>query len=411
MSPYQKIKRFFTEHSWYTVGSNVNNILNYLNSFLIGRLLGPAGMGDIGSFSAYLSLLGIPISIVGTFVTQNASLPRYFHLTFNFIRKYFTWYMLIFLGVCIFSWIFRDVIQTLTHLSYVSSILLLPDVWLSILLVPLMALTLGAERYRANVLAGSLAITIKLLAIPVIFFLHWFSSDISIVAISVGQFIATGILLIYLHTQLPHGQAPDWGRIFEFAYEKRLIYTVLGSASMILVVNIDVVLARRLFDPTSAGIYATWSLLSKVVFFTLGPLLTVSFVKQSKLVNKGSRLFDSSVLPLVVFCLASTVPLFIGYQYIAPIMLKIIFGTRFDALYEHLGLSGIFGALTLLLNHLTNMHIARRSWSTAWTFLCVGGFIFVAYTTSLTLWGFYLAINGVTAVACALLCLDLYRKK
>jgi O-antigen/teichoic acid export membrane protein len=259
------------------------------------------------------------------------------------------------------------------------------------------------------VVASLLGTVVKISAVPIIAISHWYSSDISIIAISLGQVLTALLFWVYLEKRYPYVPSPSLARIFSFARHHHFLYTILGSASMILLVNLDVFIARQLFDSKSAGIYATWSLLSKVVFFTLGPLLTVSFVKQSKKVNLGENALDSSVNILILFCLASLIPLFIGYQYIAPIFLKFVFGGKFEALYQYLGLSGIFGAFTLLLNHLTNTHIARRSWMSIWTVMCVAIFASLSYILHPTLPQYYLLINATVIIASLGLYLGLHR--
>lgn len=399
MDKIKKIHSFLWQHSWYTLGSNVTNFLSYANSILIGRLLGPAGLGDVGSFGAYLGVLTIPIAIVGTFVTQTSSLERHAVSLFNAVRHNMRLYVLGLLLLVVGSLIFSPVIASITKLSLIGSVLLLPDLWISLLTIPLAAITLGGERYKANVIASLLGTVVKISAVPVIAISHWYSSDISIIAISLGQMLTVILLWTYLHKRYPHGPSPSLGRIMIFARRRHFVSTIIGSASMILLVNLDIVVARHLFDGANAGIYATWSLLSKVVFFTLGPLLTVSFVKQSKKVNMGQDALDPSVHILILLCLASLIPLFVGYQYLAPIVLKFVFGSRFEALYQYLGLSGIFGAFTLLLNHLTNTHIARRSWMSVWTIVCVIAVMLLALVLHPSLSQYYLLINATVMTA------------
>ena len=409
MKTIHEFKSFFKQHSWYTIGSNVTNVLSYVNSILIGRLLGPSGLGDIGSFAAYLGIFTIPIAILGTFVTQTSSLEKHAVSIFNAMRSKMELYVLGLFLVLVGSFIFSPAIVMVTKLTFTGSILLLPNLWVSLLTMPLAALALGGERYKASVIASLLGTVMKISAVPVIVIFHWYSSDISIVAISLGQVLTALLLWIHLEKKYPHASSPSLTRIVSFARHHHFLYTIIGSTSMILLVNLDVVIARQLFDSNNAGIYATWSLLSKVVFFTLGPLLTVSFVKQSKKVNMGDNAFDSSVKVLILFCLASLVPLFIGYQYIAPVFLKFVFGGKFEALYQYLGLSGIFGAFTLLLNHLTNTHIARRSWMSIWTVVCVTIFASLSFIFHPSLSQYYLLINATVIIASLGLYVGLHR--
>lgn len=409
MKTISEIKDYFRKHSVYTIGSNLTNILSYANSILIGRILGPSGLSDIGTFAAYLGIFSIPISILGTFVTQISSLESHAISIFNTLRAKLSYFVFGLLLISILSLLFASPIKDLTKLSWTGGVLLMPNLWLSMLIAPLAALTLGGEKYKANVVASFLGTFIKILAVPIIIISHWYISDISIIAITLGQATMALLLWVYLDRHFPKKQSPTLVRIVEFAKNHHLAYTILGSASMILLVNLDIVVARQLFDIRSSGIYATWSLLSKVVFFTLGPLLTVSFVKQSQKANTGENALDSSVNMLILFCIASLVPLFIGYQYIAPTFLKIVFGSKFEALYQYLGLSGTFGAFTLLLNHLTNTHIARRSWYTVWTIACVGVFAAISIILKPNLSQYYVLINATVIVASLGLYLGLQR--
>lgn len=395
----RQIHNFVLQHSWYTIGSNFTNVLSYTNSILIGRLLGPAGLGDIGSFAAYLGIFTIPIAIIGTFITQTSSLEKHAVSIFNAMRSKMGLYLSGLLLLVVGSLIFSPIIAMVTKLSFTGSVLLFPNLWVSLLTIPLAALALGSEKYKASVIASLLGTVMKISAVPIIVIFHWYSSDISIVAISLGQVLTAILLWTYLNKRYPLSPSPSLTRILYFAHNHHFLYTIIGSSSMILLVNLDIVIARQLFDGNSAGIYATWSLLSKVVFFTLGPLLTVSFVKQSKKMNMGESALDSSVKILILFCLASLIPLFIGYQYIAPIFLKFVFGGRFEALYQYLGLSGVFGAFTLLLNHLTNTHIARRSWMSIWTFVCIVVFVLLSSILHPTLFQFYLLINATVILS------------
>lgn len=412
MKEVKKAKNFIIQHSWYTVGSNVTNLLNYANTILIGRILGPSGVGDLSSFGAYLALFGIPMSIVGTFVTQTSSVERYAMSAIGLIRKNIQSYFVSLVVVLVMSFFLKSEISRITHLSLVSSTLLLPDLWLAILIIPLGAIALGREKYKLSALISLFSACMKIMAIPIILITHIYSSDVAIVTLTVGQMFATLLLYRYVAQDFEDaGPSPTWQRVFRFAIEKQFIYTVLGSASMILIANVDIVLARRIFDPKTAGIYATWSLLSKVIFFTLGPILTISFVKQAKKSHSGSSKLDSSVVMILIFCILSILPIYLCYQYIAPYFLKIIFGSKFDELYAYLGVSGIFGTLTLLLNHLANTHIAQHSWHTIWTAVCVGGLVVVCYTIPMNIGQYYVAVNTTVLVAVLGLCTSLYFRK
>jgi O-antigen/teichoic acid export membrane protein len=393
----RKIHKFLQASSWYTIGSNITNFLNYLNTIVMGRLLGPTGVGDIGAFVSYIAIFSIPISIIGTFVTQTAIKETRVNVAFSLYKKYIKHYLYASVLIVIMSYLLKDFLASVTSLSIVGSVLIIPNLWLGLIVVPLMAMTLSSERYKENVIINVISTLIKLLAIPIILATNIYSSDMSIMTMTLSMVFTSVVLYLLLSKHHHNTTPPTLRRLVEFANSKNILYTVLGSASMILLVNVDIVTARKIFDGHTAGIYATWSLLSKAIFFTLGPLLTISFVKQSKTSDQDRSLIDKSVPTIALLCIVILVPFYLIYQYAGPVMLGVVFGARFSELYPHLGLSGIFGVLTLLLNHLTNTHIAKRSWMSAITIVFAGVFVVCTLYYRPALEVYYLAIISVAA--------------
>jgi O-antigen/teichoic acid export membrane protein len=390
---------------WYTIGSNVSNALNYINSIAIGRILGPSGIGDFGVFGAYIGLYTTPIAIISTFITHTAVTPHRSNMLFQLLRRYQALLWGCFAISFIASYLSRNLLSVYTVLSPLSASLLIPTIVLNAFTMPALAALLAREKYKANTLITLTGTGVKVSAIPLIALSLWKSTDASITFLFLGSIITALIISHYIRTQVYidtlSNKTLTLSRITRFAHKQKILYTFFGSASMILIANVDTILARHTLDAHAAGIYTTWSLLSKMVFFTLGPLLTISFVRESKRHTAGDQKSDTSTLHIIGICLLGLPVFYILYQYIAPVLLQIVFGSKFDQLYPSLGLSGVFGCIVLLLNHLTNMHIARRTLWPLWTGLCISIYAYIASTIHLSLSLFYIC-SIITAVVASL---------
>lgn len=134
--------------------------------------------------------------------------------------------------------------------------------------------------------------------------------------------------------------------------------TSLSILGISLLNNADIVYAKKFFTAHDAGIYSSWSLFAKIVFYVTGPLLNMTLIFFAD--NKKEK--HGIVLKLLIGGLILLgVGSFIIYQFLGSFVVSIFFGERFIRVIPILGKAAIFGSLYLLIAFINQYFLAKQS--------------------------------------------------
>jgi O-antigen/teichoic acid export membrane protein len=347
-----------------TLSSFVVNVFNYFFNFLVGRSLGPSGYGEIATLFSYITLLSIPTAILGTIIIQKIGTSSEKKLFYTYsIEKYINGKIIKYIPLLLLSFILIPFIPRITNLSFLTSLVLIPLILLTVLSsiynsyfqgLKLFLLIAGISLVTAFLkMSGGVAVALHLGQLEVVLFFLIVSSLVSYL-LSVYSFKKETRRIV--HDTFPKK------RILHYLLSPQFIVTGISVAAMLALNNIDIIYVKKFFTAQEAGLYSSWSLFAKAIFYILGPLLGVSFIffAHNKNQKDQRKSFLLSLLGLIILGVLS----FFFYTFFAQLIISLLFGKKFISITPYLGLASIFGSLYAIITFVSNYFIAKSSkWS------------------------------------------------
>lgn len=354
---------FYQGGVFITVGSFIVNGLNYLFSVFAAKSLGPKGFGEVSALLSYISVFSLPFTILSYLVIQKISaagsnrLEYAISLEHLFIEK--TKKLIV---VSLPLLIFAPLLQRITNLSSISSYSMIPLVIFALLASFYIAATQGLRLFLLSTIILIGTAFFKLLGS----FLAYVGIDgistIILFLIISALFSAASCYLVF-HNQVKHRSELPVKKIqksiLSILLSRQFVLSALSVIGISLFGTIDVIFVKKFFSAEVAGIYSSWSLLSKAILYAVGPLISVSFIFfSSKETQKNQRrvLFYS----LIILALLMMVS-YIGYTRFSIILINLFFGSGFYALIPYLGMASIFGSLYAGLSYINNYLLSKKS--------------------------------------------------
>jgi O-antigen/teichoic acid export membrane protein len=259
----------------------VANASNYVFHFVVSRLLAPAAYGALGAVLAILVFLSVPLGAVQTLVAKRfAESDEHGSGTFGFLRTFLPIGLLISGCLTIAS-------------PFLTGFLRLDSAWTAVLVAlyvtPALALTVlrgvlqGRMHFRSLALVSSVPMVLRLtIGIPLIATMPSVTAAVaaSLAAECVGILCAALLIGRRALGDLLEGGV-DRGMLRE------LFPIALGLAAVWLLVELDLVLARRFLAPVEAGSYAAAGVLARAVLFVPGAVSLVALPHFSRERGRG----------------------------------------------------------------------------------------------------------------------------
>lgn len=338
---------------------------NYLYHFLMGRMLGISLYGALESIISVLYILSVPTLtmtlVIVKFVSQHKGRGEHAQVAslYSFILNKLLIYGSIFLAILIVA------------SPFVKSFLHLPSIWLALLL-PLSFFINLFYFLNKSILQGlssffRYSILNFLEAIVKIFFAVFLvyigfkvegaygAIVLSIaVALFVSYFYLKGVVKVGVNRQTKYIHAKD---LLKFA-----LPTFITSLGLTSIFTTDVILARHFFPGVESGYYSALSVLGKIVYFAVSPIVLVLFPMISEHHARHesySRILFLGVL--FTFLLSGFITLI---YFLAPeFMILTLFGERYLAIANMLGIFAVFVALLSLAGLFANFYLSiHKTW-------------------------------------------------
>ena len=120
-------------------------------------------------------------------------------------------------------------------------------------------------------------------------------------------------------------------KLIQLIKNRQFLLILFSTLALTIFNNADVVFVKKYFLPFEVGIYSAWSLFSKIILYSLGPFIALSFIffssGQKQLTERKTLHF--SLFILLVVALIS----FIAYKYLTIPLIDIFFGKNLNAYY------------------------------------------------------------------------------
>lgn len=354
-------------------GSMVGNVFNYAFHFSLGRIVDAETYGAAQSLIALLAIVSVPAAALGMVATKYGAIAK--------ARQDYAF------GQDLFSYLNRRIIRYGWPLvaggflltPFIQSFLKIDDVLAVSLLWVLAALTFftsasigilsGWQRFGAVNRAGIIGSAVKLLLGVV---LAWFGFGLDgiifglAVAGIIGYFISVRGLRFLAQGQhdIPVAPSEQAKEPFDFSSVRGYVATAfIGTLGLVVLGNVDIVLAKHSLAPEAAGAYSALTVVAKVIFFVTGVMAAVLFAMSSESVEKNKsqpRNFSVFWMALLLTIAAAAVAV-IAYFLIPDFVMSIFFGDKYLAVAPMLGwfglAAGLYAVVNLMLQQLLSMQV------------------------------------------------------
>lgn len=266
------------------IGSNSVSFINYLYHFVMGRMLGPVGYGELASLIALISLVGIiPGSVSLVIIKQVSSVKDELEVSslVGWLKEK------IFLAAVIFSVFVLSIspfIASFLNIHKISYLVLIAISFLFYLQAGLYRSILqGLLKFKEMVLSILIENSVKFVLSIFLVYLGFYVGGVMfslVISAALGLYVTNRYLRYRLVKSNKLSSHVKPMGIF-------LIPFVIQSIAVTSLYSSDVILVKHFFSAHEAGIYAALSTLGKIIFFGTGPINAVMFPLVSQRDAKG----------------------------------------------------------------------------------------------------------------------------
>lgn len=343
------------------IGNMTVSISNYVFNFLFGHLMSP---GDYGLLISLLSLAAIfssPITSVNMLITQRAATTEESKqpaVIRRSLAQALRWSIALTIILAIIIGVGADWLQTLLNVPETTFLILVAFlVVASFLLGIASGLVRGLERFGLLSISlivqglSRIGLGLGLLGLGV-------AGVMSATPLSylLGTLICVGSLIPILRRKTVDAPATDSPGV------SHLIYLIVVQAIIGLLLNSDVIIARRFLTPQDSGLYAALSILGKTILYLAATVGDVVYPRISRQIKHGIQEQPFKLLiPGAAIVLGAAAPVIGLFSLFPKQIITILYGKQYLAVSPLLGAYGL-AMLPLAVNGVLSQYfIAARS--------------------------------------------------
>ncbi len=353
-----------------TLGSSIGlNVLNYLYTLAMGRILGHGPFGVLSAaFALFWLLVSAPTAAISLTVTKwSASHERPEQLAGLGWELY---HKLLFILVGVLT------VLTVLHLAMgIPTFQTLLFVSVSTVFYCFLAVNTGIlSGLRAFSWLGALALlmgVVKLtLALWLVFFLGWGVPG-ALVAIAISIIVSWSAsfwpLRQFLRIKRPFSPI-DWGPLLSYLGPV-FVVTLAATAFMTL----DILAVKWFLPLEDVGLYAAVMSIARLIFFTASPVAAVLFplvVARRQSATRYQHLFFFALVTTLGACAL----FLIGFSSVPNLIATLLYGVKYPHAAQYLlfagGIVSMYTLVWLFMTYLLSLHHTRFIF---WPFLAIMG--------------------------------------
>lgn len=336
------------------VGSSIANVINYFYHLIIGRLLGPAGYGELValiSLSGLLSILPASINLVVVkYVSASETKEEQIALITWLRLRIFQLSIILFILLLLIA----PFIRSFLHISHLSYIVAVAITFLFSLLT----------FYNRSVLQGLLKfkeISISIVsensirfAVSVLLILLGYQVGGAMIGLVTSVFIAWYITNGYLKTPSRKNQKALSNVKSMIMYS---IPVAVQSIALTSFYSSDLILVKHFFSSYEAGMYAALSTLGKIILFGAGPISAVMFPIVAQRYSKSKEYRKIIILSFLATLIFATTVLIIYFLF-PQFAINLLYGAAYLEASNLLIWFGIFMTLFTICSLLISFHLS-----------------------------------------------------
>ena len=347
---------FFTGSLLMFISLSVVNAGNYLFHLLSGRLLGPTLYGTLQSIISTLYLLNIiPLAlsiIVMKFVALYGKDQEKINTFFNWLNLFLLKLSIIvttILLVLVPLWM--KFLKIDNPLSLIMAVLIVP---VSLFTLASRSFLQGQLKFFALCVSLISEIFLKVFLMLIFIKLGWavMGAVLSIIVSLLLSWIITTVISGYNFSFKQKYHFPQKREIFSYS-----VPVVVSTVAFSSLYTTDIILVKHFFTSFEAGIYASLSVLGKVVYFASFPINNVMFPLVANKYARKESYENYFILSIIIVLLISTL-ISAVYLFFPQLMIGTLYGTKFLGGSGLLFLFGLFISLYALANTLNNFYLS-----------------------------------------------------
>ncbi|KKQ18471.1 MAG: Capsular polysaccharide biosynthesis protein [Berkelbacteria bacterium GW2011_GWA1_36_9] len=346
------------------LGSNFYNGGQFVYHFITGRMLGKANYSDLAAFISVLGIFSVILGTLNMTVVKFIAGEKDTKKVRNFIKWSYFWAIWISLIVSLLLLASGPVVTNFLNITQPAVFYFLPFVLLFYVLTfsgrSILQGLCKFNQYVVSLLAES---AIKIVVSFVLIFLGYalFGAMAGFLAGVIISFIVVR-LTINKYLQGPKGPRPALLPLVK--YSSSVFVQAFAQTSMY---SADLMLVKHFFSPDQAGIYASLSVLARIVFFGATPVIQVMFPMIAKRHAQNApfnKILNLSMLMVVSF----SILLILIFSLFPNIVIEILYGEGFLGGGSMLWWFGLFMAILALASLLTQYFLSINKTKAVWIF-------------------------------------------
>ncbi len=362
--------KFFFSSSVIFAGAFVVNVLNYVFTLIISRMLGVAAFGEVTALFSLMLIITVPATALTMLMTRQAAV--YSIQGTDVIREMFLLLRKnVFLASVIFWLLFMCCVPFLSHFLQIA---FLPLFIFSALIPITLAASLqsgtlqGMQEFFMLSKQNILNALIKLFVSIVLVYL-----GLSVVGVMCGlvlaslaswgySYLATRSLLVATGDSVVSA-APFSLRSIRALFSTILLTTLL----LVLLSNLDVLMAKHFLPADLAGQYGALSTLGKILIYGIGAFITVLLPMVSAAHAEGKEIGQRKGANILALSLSvitgASLFVYVVFSLFPVKIVSILFGARYLPIAPYLATFSIAMACISLVTAFINYFVAVQNHS------------------------------------------------
>ena len=344
-----KEDKFLKGVTYLTFGFLIANCLNYFYNFFTARYLGPKDYGTLIALTSILSVVGVPTSSILLVSTKFTAKYKTDHLKLSKFCSYLAKNVfLLSFFIFVFFLISAGKLIRFLNLEDPMAYFLILFVIFPIFLVPLnQGIFQGKGLFKSiakiDIFGASLKLGLTMIFIP-IFSLKLKGAILAFLLSSIFVLFLYGFLnrdLIFLRKPFL-----EIDKISIFRFGKTSFFY---SLFLILLSNLDILLAKHFLSDLEAGLYGALSLLAKIIFFLTGSISNVLLPTVIEKIENNNLCNSLLIKALIInFILGGGAILL--YLLFPKTIILILFGKKYLKISSFLFIYGLTFLFLALIN-------------------------------------------------------------
>lgn len=364
------------------IGTNIANFINLLFNLAMGRLLGPAKYGELGALSSSSVLIGVILGIVNLFTIKMVS------TYWGKREKGKILALQAFLTPKLFSLSIAISLMMLIATPLVGQFLNLES-FIPFMLIALSFVLSGPATLNRGILQGVLAfsyitfnsifeLSLRLILAVILVLLNFGLTGV--ISASLLSGIISYIVILAELKIIFKGAEREKNGLVSLEMARIFIPVILASLTMAVFLNMDIILVRHFFSTSSAGEYVALSTVGKIIFYGVGPVISVMFPLISTRVSNGLP-YLVPLLGTLTISLGLSALLIFAFFFAPKFVIGMLFGNKYLGIIPYLGpfsfFITIFSLNSILTHFLLSISYYRPIYPLFLISLLQGIFIFI----------------------------------